>query len=240
MKTSASPLNQSSTYTMNKHDVAQNLYRKDLRISHFVGLGISFILHALLFFMLFDLFHNVDVRQDGDSITTIALATFQAPSQIDEEVENPKPKPEKPKKKHRKEIIKDHGKLAKQEEAMIEPTKAPKAKPDETKNEGDVIQTLSYKNGQEDERFAKIKRAIEKRNKYPPMMRKRGLEGEVVVEFIIHKDGRVADIRIIKACRHDPFNTAAVSAIKRAQSDFPTLSFTTRIEIPIVYELDRI
>ncbi|CAM3352124.1 energy transducer TonB [Helicobacter labetoulli] len=202
-----------------------------------LGFAISFVLHIGLVVWLFGVFHNVELQQNGDNITTIALATFQTPSNQDN-VENPKPtRTQQHKKRIQKEIVKQQGKLAKQEETSPPPTPAPKAKPDEKAEEGEIIQTLSYRNGDEDENFSQIKRAIDRKNKYPNMARKRGLEGEVIVEFVIYKDGKVASIRIIKPCPHDPFNVAALNAIKKAQGDFPRLSVTTKIELPIVYEL---
>lgn len=205
-----------------------------------IGFALSMIVHLSFAAVFFVRFHNIDVQQHGDHITTISLATFQAPSN-QEDVENPKPKPIVHKKRHHhKEIVKEEGKLAKQEEVQPTPeSKAPKAKPDEKKEEGEIVQTLSYKDGDDDEVFAKIKRAIDRKNKYPSIARKRGLEGEVVVEFVIYRDGRVADVRVSKACPHDPFNVAAVNAVKKAQADFPTLSVTTKIEIPIVYQLEK-
>lgn len=207
-----------------------------------LGFIISFVLHIGLVVWLFDVFHNVELQQNGDNITTIALATFQTPS-TQENVEKPKPTPTRQHKKQiHKEIVKKQGRLAKQEEMSNPPTPAPKAKPDEKAEEGEIIQTLSYRNGDEDETFSQIKRAIDRKNKYPNMARKRGLGGEVIVEFVIYKNGKVANIRIIKPSRHDSFNVAALNAIKKAQWDFPTLSVTTKIELPIVYELktDRI
>lgn len=199
------------------------------------GFIISFLVHFAFAMTFYEFFHNIDLQQDGDNITTIALATFQNPSN-DENVDNIKPKPVIHKKKHHhKEIFKEYGKLTQKEEFVS--NKAPKASPDEKIEDGDVIKTLSYRDGSEDELFSRIKRAIDRKNKYPPMARKRGLEGEVVVEFIIYKDGRVANIRVIKPCPHDPFNIAAMNAIKKAQNDFPILSTTTKIELPITYEL---
>lgn len=230
MKTLESQPKQNNTYNL----LSQNSH---FFTSNRAGFLISFAVHAGLVLMLFDFFHNIDLQQNGDNITTIALATFQNPSN-EENVDTPKPQPVIQKKKHHhKEIVKEHGKLAKKEEEITPPAQTPKAKPSEKIEEGDVIQTLSYRDGSEDELFSKIKRAIDRKNKYPTMARKRGLEGEVVVEFIIYKDGRVANIRLVKACPHDPFNIAAINAIKKAQHDFPILNVTTKIELPIVYEL---
>ncbi|TLD80436.1 energy transducer TonB [Helicobacter sp. MIT 05-5293] len=215
----------------------QNKSTKSISSSK-IGFTISLALHGALLMLFYNHFHQIDLQQDGDAFTTISLATFQTPS--NEEQIDPKPKPiVHKKKKHHKEIFKEYGKLAQQEEE-IPPSKQPKAQPDEKIEEGDMIQTLSYRNGEEDEVFSKIKRAIDRKNRYPTMARKRGLEGEVIVEFVIYKDGRVANIKVTKPCSHNLFNEAAVIAIRKAQSDFPTLSFTTKVEIPIVYELERI
>lgn len=234
MKTSVS---QQKPNNQHKQDDVLNVaHNKTFTTSTRAGFTVSLIFHLALALSFYDFFHNMDVQESGDNITTIALATFQNPS--NEDVEVPKPKPVVQKQRHhKKEIVKENGKLSKKEEEVAPPTPSPKAAPDENVAEGDVIQTLSYRDGQEDELFSKIKRAIDRKNKYPPMARKRGLQGEVVVEFIIYKDGRVANIRVTKPCNHDTFNVAALNAIKKAQSDFPALSATTKIELPIVYEL---
>lgn len=199
-----------------------------------IGFTISLALHGALLMLFYNHLHHIDFQQDGDTFTTISLATFQTPS--NEEQIEPKPVVHK-KKKHHEEIFKEYGKLAQQEETS--PSKQPKAQPNEKIEEGEMIQTLSYRNGEEDEVFSKIKRAIDRKNKYPPMARKRELEGEVIVEFIIGKDGKVANIKVTKPCSHNLLNEAAMIAIRKAQSDFPTLSFTAKVEIPIIYELER-
>lgn len=203
-----------------------------------IGFSVSLVIHCVLAFTLFEHFHNLELKQDGDNITTIALATFQNPSE-QEEVENLKPKPNPQIKKQRhKEIFKETGKLANVKNET-KPSESPKAKPDVKQEEGERIQTLSYKDGKEDEIFGKIKRAIDRKNKYPSIARKRGLEGEVIVEFIIYENGKVGEIQVTKPCPYEPFNVAAVNAIKKAQNDFPGLSLPTKIEIPIVYKLNR-
>ncbi|MCX2716474.1 energy transducer TonB [Helicobacter sp. MIT 21-1697] len=245
MKTSAFQQNPSNPYQNSKqHLHFEQTYQKNKQntffTSHKIAFALSFVLHFAFAMTFYTYFYHTDFAQNGDNITTLALATFQTPSQ-QEEVETPKPKPLVHKTKHQhKEIIKEEGKLAKKEEEVSPTNKAPKAKPNEKIEEGEIIQTLSYKNGSEDDLFSKIKSAIDRRTKYPTMARKRGLEGEVIVEFIIYQNGKVANIRLIKACEYEPFNTAAINAIKKAQDDFPTLSSTTKIELPIKYELDRI
>lgn len=243
MKTSVFQLNPNNQYQNMYNLSLEQTYQKnkqDAFLTHNkIAFILSFVLHLCLVTAFYKHFHNSDLAQNGDYITTLALATFQTPS--NQEVENPQPKPIiHKKKKYHKEFVKEHGKFTKKEEESLTSSKTPKAKPDEKIEEGDRIQTLSFHAGSEDELFSKIQRAIDRKNKYPPMARKRGLEGEVVVEFIIYKDGKVANIRLVKPCSHDPFNIAAINAIKKAQNDFPRLSETTKIRLPIIYELDRV
>lgn len=203
-----------------------------------IGFSVSLVIHCALAFTLFEHFHDLELKEDGDSITTIALATFQNPSE-QEKIENPEPKPTPQiKKQQHKERYKKTGKLA-NAKSETKPSESPKAKADVKQEEGEQIQKLSYKDGKEDEIFGKIKRAIDRKNKYPSIARKRGLEGEVIVEFIIYENGKVGEIQVTKPCPYEPLNIAAVNAIKKAQNEFPGLSSPTKIEIPIVYKLDR-
>ena len=212
-----------------------NAHNSNEHISNYAGFIISLALHLALFFSLYGVFYNMDLRQNGESITTLSLATFMDTSNEDSVSET---KPIVKKQKHR-EITKHDGKLAKQEEIITPPQNPPKAQPSENLEEGDVIQTLTFNDGSEDELFSKLKRAIDRKSKYPPMARKQGLEGRVVVEFVIHKNGGVSHIQLVESCPHKSLNLAALNAIKQAQNDFPIFTQTTKNRLPIVYELDR-
>lgn len=204
----------------------------------YAGFAISFLLHFALFATLYDFFQEMDLQQNGDNVTTISLATFTHSSN-ENTIDTPKPIIHK-KKHHHKEIIKEEGKIAKETGEITPQSKAPKTEQSEKLEEGDVIQTLAFNEGSKDELFSKIQSAIDRRNKYPPMARKQGLEDKVVVEFIIHKNGDVSHIHLIEPCPHHSLNFAALNAVKRAQKAFPRLEHTTRIRLPIIYKLDRV
>jgi protein TonB len=49
---------------------------------------------------------------------------------------------------------------------------------------------------------------------YPPMARKRGYEGRVILEVFVKTDGRVGDLRVFESSRHKLLDHAAVKAVK--------------------------
>ncbi len=76
---------------------------------------------------------------------------------------------------------------------------------------------------------------------YPELARKAGLEGKVIVEFIVGKDGRVKSARVLKS-DNEIFNQAALNAVKQyvfkpaMQNDRPV---SVRVIQPIVFSLER-
>lgn len=76
---------------------------------------------------------------------------------------------------------------------------------------------------------------------YPELARKAGLEGKVIVELVVGKDGQVKDARILKS-DNEIFNQAALDAVKQyvfkpaMQNDKPV---SVRVLVPIVFTLER-
>ncbi len=67
-----------------------------------------------------------------------------------------------------------------------------------------------------------IRKIIEEHKVYPELARENGMEGKVLVEFKILKNGRVEFIRVIDSSSYDILDAAAVYAIKRS-SPFPPI-----------------
>ncbi len=57
---------------------------------------------------------------------------------------------------------------------------------------------------------------IESVKKYPEEARVMQQEGQVTVEFVVTLSGTVRDIRVIKPCRHNILNDAAIRAVESA------------------------
>lgn len=166
-------------------------------------------------------------------------------------VEKPRPKPEpKPKEVIKKEEPakeKEEPKQATKEPAhekvteakTKEPPKEIKKKKEESNKttEGAQANQLAYNQGVSDEFLMKVQMAISAKNRYPRMAMVRGIEGEVLVEFILNVDGSTTNIKISKSSGSDLLNHAALQAVKEASRHFPTPKQTVRLRIPIAYTL---
>ena len=69
------------------------------------------------------------------------------------------------------------------------------------------------------------------------MARKRGLEGKVVVSFIVCADGETQDITITESSGFELLDRSAVEAVRKA-SPFPKPPVKAALIIPVVYKLN--
>lgn len=71
---------------------------------------------------------------------------------------------------------------------------------------------------------------------YPRMARKRHIEGEVTVRFVLLKNGEIEDITVVKAER-DILARSAVTTIERLDGKFPFPTERLVLNVPIAYQL---
>ncbi len=71
---------------------------------------------------------------------------------------------------------------------------------------------------------------------YPRMARKRHIEGKVVVEFELLRDGTIKNIKVVEAQR-DILGRAAVTTIERLEGKLPKPSEKLLLTVPIMYKL---
>ena len=86
------------------------------------------------------------------------------------------------------------------------------------------------------EYFAYIRDRIVKNLFFPPAARRLGWSGKVSVSFVICRDGRVDQVRIVQSTGFDVLDRNVVAAIKRA-SPFPRPPVEAELTLPIVYKL---
>lgn len=203
-----------------------------------IGFIISFAIHAAFLCLLIERFHKIEISEDGVSAITLSLATIQNPSPNESE---PKPTPKKPVKKPHKKKPKPIERVPNpipEELEESQPEESMLAAQANQQNEGDVIETLSQKDGEHNELYQQIQSAIQKKQRYPRMMQKRRIEeNEVLVEFVIYTDGRVTNIRVIQPSKFEDFNRASVRAVEEASKHFPRVEKNLRLEIPLAYNL---
>ncbi len=72
---------------------------------------------------------------------------------------------------------------------------------------------------------------------YPPIARRMGWMGRVVLAFRILPDGAVANIRIVTGSSFQVLDSSAIEAVRRA-SPFPRPPAEAEIVVPVAYTLE--
>jgi periplasmic protein TonB len=83
---------------------------------------------------------------------------------------------------------------------------------------------------------------LQRHQHYPLSARRRGLSGQVILQFTIHADGRITDPQITDSTGHAVFRTASLQGLKRVgrmppfPPEFRQQQLT--VKIPMLYELE--
>lgn len=99
-------------------------------------------------------------------------------------------------------------------------------------NLGDKIEIL----GNDDALYATILDIINSNRNYPRMAIIRKLKDRIQVEFILHKNGEVQAIKVLKG-KHQILNDNAVDTIHRVSDRFPKPERSKMIRLTLVYDL---
>lgn len=102
-------------------------------------------------------------------------------------------------------------------------------------NAGGGANTLN----EDDPLFALIKSIIDKHNDYPKRAYKLGIEGFVIVEFILFNNGEISEISIANSA-HKHLIQGAKDAIIRSYKEFPRLQQNRKIKMKLTYNIDTI
>lgn len=84
--------------------------------------------------------------------------------------------------------------------------------------------------------FSDICQKIQQNMRYPKLARRMGLEGKVVVSFMVHKDGNIDDVRIVQSSGVRILDKNAIDTIKNT-APFPKPPITAELIVPIKYGL---
>ena len=90
-----------------------------------------------------------------------------------------------------------------------------------------------------EEESQEIKRIIETFLTYPPIARRMGWEGTVVLRFILSRDGSVKEKEITKSSGYEVLDKSALRALELASGRFPKPDRDLVVVIPIVYRLEN-
>ena len=90
--------------------------------------------------------------------------------------------------------------------------------------------------------LALVAATLKRHQRYPLSARRRGLNGEVVLQFTIHADGRIVDPQITDSTGHAVFRTASLRVLRRVgrMPPFPPELRQPQltVKIPMIYELE--
>lgn len=89
-----------------------------------------------------------------------------------------------------------------------------------------------------DEHLAKIVALLQEHLYYPRSARRRGVEGEVLVSFVLRKDASVSDIAIVSS-QHALLSKGAIETIESLAGKFPHPNEDLELTIPINYTLRK-
>jgi len=96
-------------------------------------------------------------------------------------------------------------------------------------------QMANYKQSFIKNNLIKIKKQIQKSVKYSKRARKMGVQGIVLVQFVLAKNGSIKDIKALKG--HKLLRKSTIKAIHKASKLFPNVHKDITIKVPIEYKL---
>lgn len=206
-------------------------------------LGLSLALHAALLVSLRDHVPEIHFAEASPSLSVALEAIAIAESQPVRRQERPTRTPRQPV-RPRTEPLTRQPALASTASAPqpITPAETPSpARPVETTQ---PVETAEQSQPPTLDRAHIVKRLREELRAhftYPPLARRRNIEGRVTLGFGIDGSGTIRDVRIIGSSGHAILDRAAERTLRRLHRVkwYPTISGgrATEIELPVVYRL---
>ena len=84
--------------------------------------------------------------------------------------------------------------------------------------------------------FVYIKKIIEKNISYPPMARRMGWQGKVLVSFIVCRDGKIENLQIVESSGHSQLDKNALETVKQVGA-FPSPPVRVKLVLPVTYRI---
>jgi TonB family C-terminal domain len=88
------------------------------------------------------------------------------------------------------------------------------------------------------ERLSVIADIVQRHINYPPIARRMGWEGKVLVSFVLEPDGDIRDLKVLKSSGYEVLDKEALDAIKRSYRDFPKPPVGVVVKLPINFRLE--
>ena len=218
-------------------------YLNSFLISSFIYVSIF----ASLFFVMDDV-KKVNIKNEK----TIALNHISLVQQkkITKKVEKPKPKKKNPPKKVVKKVVKKPVQKIKEVKTLkskikkIVKAKEKIVKKEIVEKEEEKIEQVQlkktvikrdYKKEFINNHLKKIIALIQKNMQYPKRAKQFNIQGEVLIEFTLTKEGITKNFKAIKG--HKLLKKSTINAIKKASKYFPKVQKRLELIVPVAYNL---
>ena len=103
---------------------------------------------------------------------------------------------------------------------------------------GSLDKERSYQDKYREENLSAIRDAVLSYLRYPPIARRMGWEGTVLVRFTLLPEGGLEEIRVERSSGYKVIDMSALEAVRKAHKDFPKPEEKVTLVIPIVYRLE--
>jgi protein TonB len=85
--------------------------------------------------------------------------------------------------------------------------------------------------------LASVRSGIARTLVYPPDARRAGLQGRVLVAFVVLANGRIRDLTVREGCGHEALDAAALRAIEEA-APFTPPGMDVRVVLPLSFRIN--
>jgi protein TonB len=88
------------------------------------------------------------------------------------------------------------------------------------------------------ERLSVISNIVQRHINYPPIARRKGWEGRVLVSFVLEPNGDIRDLKVLKSSGYEVLDKEALDAIRRSYRGFPKPPVSVVVKLPINFRLE--
>jgi len=88
------------------------------------------------------------------------------------------------------------------------------------------------------ERLLVISNIVQRHINYPPIARRMGWEGRVLVGFVLEPNGDIRDLKVLKSSGYEVLDREALDAIRRSYRDFPKPPISVVVKLPVNFKLE--
>ncbi len=155
---------------------------------------------------------------------------------------NPKPEPE-----HVVEERPPEPRQEKHEESRTVARKSEESVPEEAveevppfgMDEGEEEEEEETETNYLEENLQVIREVVQRYMSYPPIARRMGWEGTVVISFVLTPEGSIENERVEKSSGYELLDRNALRVVRLASGEFPRPQRSVRVVLPIVYRLEQ-